>query len=113
MKQSQQSQTKTSAGIYNQEQTHHQSQMSFNSSSMISQSAQFSTSTHSWESDNLQNFDDLDKLCSTNNPLDVEQAIIKYSQHVNSCVQQLTVAKAPKVLDKLNEIIRRAWAVRK
>lgn len=118
LKQSQQSQTKTSTGIYNQEQTHHQSQMSYNSSSMISQSAQFSTSTHSsnglWEGDmGLLNFDDLDKLCSTNNPLDVEQAIIKYSQHVNMCVKQMTMAKAPKVLDKLNEIIRRAWAVRK
>lgn len=83
---------------------------------MITQSSQYSTSTHSnnsWDHDMLSNFDDLDKLCSSNNPLDVEQAILKYSQHVNSCVKQLTVAKAPKVLDKLNEIIRRAWAVRK
>ena len=115
IKQAQQSQTKTSTGIFNQEQIHHQSQMSFNSSSMITQSSQFSTSTHNsqWDLDMLSNFDDLDKLCSSNNPLDVENAILKYSQHVNSCVKQLTVAKAPKVLDKLNEIIRRAWSVRK
>lgn len=109
IKQSQQSQTKTSTGIFNQEQTHHQSQVSYNS--MISQSSQFSTSSHS--SQDLLNFEDLEKLCSSNNPTDVEHAMLKYSQHVNTCVKQMTVAKAPKVLDKLNEIIRRAWAVRK
>jgi hypothetical protein len=58
----------------------------------------------------IQNFDDLEKLC---NPHDVERAIDKYSQHVQSCVRQLTIAKTPSVLDVLNEIFRRAWAVRK
>lgn len=115
IKQAQQSQTKTSTGVFNQEQIHHKSQMSYNSSNMITQSSQYSTSTHSnngqWETDS---FDDLEKLCSTSNPADVDQAIRKYSQHVNSCVRQLTtLSKAPIVLDKLNEIIRRAWAVRK
>jgi adenine-specific DNA methylase len=116
VKQAQQSQTKTSTGIFNQEQIHHKSQVSFNAS-MITQSSQYSTSSHStnghWESDSMQSFDDLEQLCSSSNPLDVEQAILKYSQHVNSCVRQLSVNKAPNVLDKLNEIIRRAWAVRK
>lgn len=89
--------------------------MSYNSSSMITQSSQYSTSSHSsngqWDSEALQNFDDLEKLCSSSNPLDVEQAILKYSQHVNNCVRQMSQAKVPKVLDNLNEIIRRAWAV--
>lgn len=116
MKQAQQSQTKTSTGIYNQEQIHHKSQMSYNSSSMISQSSQYSTSTNngSWDLEMSQNFDDLESLCSTSNPLDVEQAILKYSQHVNMCVRQLCfIGKAPEALEKLNEIVRRAWAVRK
>ncbi|CAH1711609.1 unnamed protein product [Chironomus riparius] len=114
MKQAQQSQTKTSAGIYNQEQIHHKSQMSYNSSSMISQSSQYSTSTNngSWDLEMSQNFDDLENLSSTSNPLDVEQAILKYSQHVNMCVRQLCfIGKASEALEKLNEIVRRAWAV--
>lgn len=114
MKQAQQSQTKTSTGIYNQEQIHHKSQMSYNSSSMISQSSQYSTSTNngSWDLEMSQNFDDLENLCSTSNPLDVEQAILKYSQHVNMCVRQLCfIGKAPEALEKLNDIVRRAWAV--
>ncbi|XP_070496571.1 NAD(+) hydrolase sarm1-like isoform X1 [Chironomus tepperi] len=114
MKQAQQSQTKTSTGIYNQEQIHHKSQMSYNSSSMISQSSQYSTSTNngSWDLEMSQNFDDLENLSSTSNPLDVEQAILKYSQHVNMCVRQLCfIGKAPEALEKLNEIVRRAWAV--
>jgi hypothetical protein len=115
MKQAQQSQTKTSTGIYNQEQIHHKSQMSYNSS-MISQSSQYSTSTNngSWDLEMSQNFDDLENLSSTSNRADVEKAISKYSQHVNMCVRQLCfIGKAPEALEKLNEIIRRAWAIRK
>lgn len=59
----------------------------------------------------LQNFDDLEKLCASSTPQEVEQAIMKYSGHVNACVRQLSQSKFPKVLDSLNEIIRRAWAV--
>lgn len=113
MKQAQQSQTKTSTGIYNQEQIHHKSQMSYNSS-MISQSSQYSTSTNngSWDLEMSQNFDDLENLSSTSNRADVEKAISKYSQHVNMCVRQLCfIGKAPEALEKLNEIIRRAWAI--
>ena len=82
--------------------------MSYNSSSMISSSQFHTSSTSSWDT---ENFDDLEKLCSSSNRLDVEQAIIKYSQHVNQCVRQLSVQKVPKVLDSLNEIIKRAWSV--
>ncbi|KAG5675929.1 hypothetical protein PVAND_005786 [Polypedilum vanderplanki] len=111
IKQAKQSQTKTSTGIYNQEQISTKSQVSFNTSSMITQSSQYTTSTNNgvqWDIDMIQNFDDLEQLC---NQLDVERAIIKYSQQVQSCIRQLTVAKTPKALDMINEIIRRAWAV--
>lgn len=115
MKQAQQSQLKTTTGIFNQEQIHHKSQMSYNSSSMITQSSQYCTSSHlvngNIENEMLQNFEDLEKLCSASSPLDVEQAILKYSQHVNGCVRQMTQARIPKTLDTLNEIIKRAWAV--
>lgn len=115
IKQAQQSQTKTSTGVFNQEQIHHKSQMSYNSSSMITQSSQFSSSSHStngqWDSESVQNFEDLEKLSSSSDPLEVEQAIFKYSQHVNMCVKQLNQSRIPKVLDQLNEIIKRAWAV--
>jgi hypothetical protein len=113
LKQAQQSQTKTSAGVFNQEQIQHKSQVSYNSSSMITQSAQYSTSSSTVSSNGTEvnNFEDLEKLNGMSQPLEVEQAIMKYSQHINMCVRQLNQGKTSKVLEDLNEIIRKAWAV--
>ncbi|XP_020710386.1 NAD(+) hydrolase sarm1 [Athalia rosae] len=60
--------------------------------------------------------DDLDLLCSNSNPQDVERAIAKYSTFLDSLVQRLKSndgknPKAPLLLDRVSEIIRKAWAV--
>lgn len=61
--------------------------------------------------------DDLDGLCSNSNPQDVDTAIAKYSSYLNSFVERLKSndstksGKAPLLLDRVNEIIRKAWAV--
>ncbi|XP_058796910.1 NAD(+) hydrolase sarm1 isoform X2 [Phymastichus coffea] len=64
--------------------------------------------------------DDLDLLSSKSKAQDVELAIIKYSEFLNNLIGRLTsnqdqipltVEKTPLLLDRVNEIIRKAWAV--
>ncbi|XP_076296862.1 sterile alpha and armadillo motif isoform X5 [Lasioglossum baleicum] len=60
--------------------------------------------------------DDLDLLCSKSNPQDVERAIAKYCSFLDSFVERLKAdecknGKAPLLLNRVNEIIRKAWAV--
>ena len=67
--------------------------------------------------------DDLDQLSSKSKPQDVELAIAKYSEYLNNLIQRLKCShvkiatnndindKAPLLLDRVNEIIRKAWAV--
>ncbi|OAD55261.1 Sterile alpha and TIR motif-containing protein 1 [Eufriesea mexicana] len=60
--------------------------------------------------------DDLDLLCSKSNPQDVDRAIAKYSSFSDSFVERLKAndcknGKAPLLLNRVNEIIRKAWAV--
>ena len=109
-------------GIYNQEQHHSQaSQVTINSSRSIVTSSQMNSSScfsgngNFMDDEMLQSFEDLERLCSSSNPKDVEETIMKYSQHLNACVKQMShtevIKRAPNVLDKINEIIRRAWAV--
>ena len=71
-----------------------------------------SVNGRSMDEDFLQNFDDLERLCSQN---DVSTAIDKYCSHLNGYVNKLQsldrMKETPNVLDKINEIIRKAWAV--
>ncbi|XP_025075858.1 sterile alpha and TIR motif-containing protein 1 isoform X2 [Pogonomyrmex barbatus] len=66
--------------------------------------------------------DDLDLLCSKSNPQDVDCAIAKYCNLLDSFVERLKASadggkinssssKAPQLLNRVNEIIRKAWAV--
>ncbi|XP_070153046.1 NAD(+) hydrolase sarm1-like isoform X1 [Polyergus mexicanus] len=68
--------------------------------------------------------DDLDLLCSKSNPQDVDCAIAKYCSLLDSFVERLKASadgsksssagsgsKAPQLLNRVNEIIRKAWAV--
>lgn len=63
----------------------------------------------------LQNFEDLESLCSGSNQKDVERAISKYSNFLNANVKMLQqsnqVEKTPNVLDMINTVIQKAWAV--
>ncbi|XP_063620717.1 NAD(+) hydrolase sarm1-like isoform X5 [Cydia splendana] len=62
------------------------------------------------------NFDDLDKLNANSNQKDVEQAIAKYSTRMNAFItsvknNQIDRKNASVQFNKLNEMVRRAWAV--
>lgn len=126
----QQRQTVTSTGIFNQEK--HMSSASQSNYTITKKGISSSTGTtmissqsQSSNSSNgtlmmdgnaiLQSFDDLESLCSTSNQKDVERAISKYSNYMDANLRYLQSAnqmkKAPYVLDSLNSVIQKAWAV--
>ncbi|XP_065558310.1 NAD(+) hydrolase sarm1-like isoform X1 [Artemia franciscana] len=66
------------------------------------------------ESLSLPSLDDLEKLDSNSNPHEVEDAILKYTGAMSSCVDQLKSIQQeqmPKVLNHVHDMIRKAWAV--
>lgn len=122
--QAQQRQTVTSSGIFNQEKhiaSSTQSNFSYTQkgicstgSNMIS-SSQMKSMNGIVDDEILPNFEDLERLCSNSSPIDIDRAITKYSHCLDSYVKTLQrsdqLKKAPNVLDTINEIVRRAWAV--
>uniref|UniRef100_A0A1B0CHP5 ADP-ribosyl cyclase/cyclic ADP-ribose hydrolase n=2 Tax=Lutzomyia longipalpis TaxID=7200 RepID=A0A1B0CHP5_LUTLO len=119
--QAQQRQMVTSSGIFNQEKhVSSASQSNFTitkkgistGASMISSSTR---KTNGFDEEYFGGFDDLESLCSTSNPKDVERAISKYTNYLDQYVKNLQTPEqmttAPPMLDKINEIIRKAWAV--
>lgn len=117
--QAQQRQTVTSNGIFNQEKhVSSASQSKFTSHNMVTSSSQMSSHSTSMNGtmslgDDFPSFEDLERL--GNNPAEIESAIHKYSNHLTTYVENLhnveQLKKAPPVLNHMNEIIRRAWAV--
>ncbi|XP_012272806.1 sterile alpha and TIR motif-containing protein 1 isoform X3 [Orussus abietinus] len=126
----QQRQTVTSTGIFNQEKhmaASSQSSITIASKGLTSKSAsmlsaasavnQLMNGIRPAEDDLLSlPLDDLDLLRSNSNPQDVDRAIAKYSGFLDSFVERLKAndgknGKAPLLLDRVNEIIRKAWAV--
>ncbi|XP_073836198.1 sterile alpha and armadillo motif isoform X4 [Musca autumnalis] len=124
--QSQQSQTMTSNGIISQEK-HMSSAAQANytmtskgvsssgGSTMISSSSQMSTTNGSFFKLADFKLDDLMSLSANSGQREIEQAINKYSNMLTNCVSTLQEKKADSeatlFLDKINEVIRRAWAV--
>ncbi|XP_049793030.1 NAD(+) hydrolase sarm1 isoform X6 [Schistocerca nitens] len=62
-----------------------------------------------------ETFEDLDQLSANSNPKEVEKVIVKYSQCLERLVQGLErgggAARAPQALERVNELVRRAWSV--
>lgn len=136
----QQRQTVTSTGIFNHEKhmaSSSQSSITIASKSGVSASKMISAAS---AVNQLMNgmrpptaedellclpLDDLDLLCSKSNPQDVDCAIAKYCSlldnfverlkaNVDGCNKSSSVScgnKAPQLLNRVNEIIRKAWAV--
>lgn len=124
----QERQTVTSSGVFN-----HQKQVSsatqsnllitrnnITSSSSSSGSSRMLSSTMASGQmgrmlDERLNFDDLESLSSSSSQKDVEEAISKYTNCLDNYVKSLQTpeqaGKAPIVLERINEIIRKAWAV--
>ncbi|XP_053690343.1 NAD(+) hydrolase sarm1 isoform X3 [Sabethes cyaneus] len=117
--QAQQRQTVSSTGIFNQEKhVSAATQSKFTSHSMVTSSSQMSTHSTSMNGtlslgDDFPSFEDLERLGS--NPAEIESTIHKYSNHLTTYVENLQhseqMKKAPNLLNTMNEIIRRAWAV--
>lgn len=127
--QAQQRQTVTATGMFNQSASSSQSnysmqQISGTSSSISSSSHQQLSATQSGTAGHLLNidnisFEDLEQLCNNSNTKDVESAISKYSDFLDSNVKSLqqqlhhqSAAAEPMTrLDSINTVIRKAWAV--
>ncbi|XP_067010666.2 NAD(+) hydrolase sarm1 isoform X2 [Anabrus simplex] len=127
----QQRQTVTSTGIFNHEKHSSSSQSNItitakgvctkSSSMMAAASSQLSqlmngTKITSTEDELLnQSFEDLERLSHHSDPQDVEQAIQKYSYFLDMFVESIRRdshhAKAPLILNRINEMMRKAWAV--
>ncbi|XP_065093608.1 NAD(+) hydrolase sarm1 isoform X4 [Ochlerotatus camptorhynchus] len=115
--QAQQRQTVTASGVFNQETSvSAATQSNFSSHSMVSSSSQMSTHTSSMNgtmNGSFPSFEDLE--CLASNPMDIENVIHKYSNHLTDYVKNLQqheqIQMAPSLLNEMNEIIQRAWAV--
>ncbi|KAJ8940838.1 hypothetical protein NQ318_005284 [Aromia moschata] len=124
MESQQQRQTVTSSGIFNQEKHSSSSSHVYTTSSKgLSTSA---TSMLQAASRQLMNgtpeeeilntsLEDLDHLSAISNVQDVERAIHKYSTYLDvsiRCLQKMDQNKnAPSILNKINDVMRKAWAV--
>lgn len=124
VKQAQQRQTVTSTGIFNQEKhvsSASQSNYMITTKGMCSTGSSMITSSQSSKATNShvflegsQSLEDLEKLSADSNQKDVETAIVKYSSYLNSNVsllRQSDMGKIPNVLDSINTVIQKAWAV--
>ncbi|XP_036338026.1 NAD(+) hydrolase sarm1 isoform X3 [Rhagoletis pomonella] len=123
--QSQQSQTMTSNGIISQEKhvssasqanyTMTHKGVSSSGSSMISTSSQMSATNGALIKLHDLKLDDLKALTSGSGQREIEQAIAKYSGVLQSFVHTLEDSKAAQeksmYLEKINEVMQRAWAV--
>lgn len=130
----QQRQTVTSTGIFNHEKhvaASSQSNITITAkgvctkSSTISAAAQMSQlmngALKSSEDELLnQGFEDLERLSANSNTQEVERAIHKYSMCLDSFIKSLRRSgngteprptKVPQVLNRINEMMRKAWAV--
>ncbi|XP_062543365.1 NAD(+) hydrolase sarm1 isoform X5 [Armigeres subalbatus] len=115
--QAQQRQTVTSSGVFNQEKhISAATQSNFSSHSMVTSTSQMTSHSSTMNgtiNGNFPNFEDLE--CLANNPMNIENVIHKYSNHLTDYVknlqQQEQIQKAPSLLNEMNEIIQRAWAV--
>ncbi|KAL3269166.1 hypothetical protein HHI36_008249 [Cryptolaemus montrouzieri] len=118
----QQRQTVTNSGFFNQEK-HSSSTHSvyttttkgITTSSSLQTSKQIQLSGIMEEEILAMSLDDLDSLSTESNQQDIERAIQKYSQYLDQsikCLQKIgEVAKAPTILNKVYDVMQKAWAV--
>ncbi|XP_050500568.1 NAD(+) hydrolase sarm1 isoform X4 [Diabrotica virgifera virgifera] len=124
MESQQQRQTVTASGFYNQEKhsssTSHiytsSSSKGLSTSAKINATRQFHLLNGTPEEAILNtSLEDLDSLSATSDVHDIERAKHKYSTYLDEsirCLQKLDQNKdAPLVLDKINDVMRKAWAV--
>lgn len=107
-------QTVTSSGIFNQEKFKRGHEKTI-TGTMISSTTHSRQINGSGRVDEVLSFEDLEQLCNNGNTKDVENAINKYSHFLDTNMRSLQrpehEKKVPTVLDGINEVVRKAWAV--
>ncbi|CAH1112715.1 unnamed protein product [Psylliodes chrysocephalus] len=122
MESQQQRQTVTASGFYNQEKqssstsTIYTSSVKGSAASMLTAHRQFHLMNGTPEEAILNtSLEDLESLTAQSDIHDIERAKHKYSTYLDEsikCLQKLEQSKeAPLVLDKINDVMRKAWAV--
>lgn len=119
-----QRQTITSSGIYNQEKhsSSSHSNITYTKRGISTSAAQFQLMNGggSGEDDIISMpLDDLEALSQDSNAQDIDEAIVKYSACLDESVKRLQQQqqgndlgkKAPLILNKINDILQKAWAV--
>ncbi|XP_023021879.1 sterile alpha and Armadillo motif isoform X14 [Leptinotarsa decemlineata] len=119
----QQRQTVTTSGIYNQEKhssssshVYTSTKASSNTAAMMQSTRQFHLMNGTPEESILNtSLDDLDGLSAQSDVHDIERAKHKYSTYLDEsirCLQKLDQSKdAPLILNKINDVMCKAWAV--
>ncbi|PSN54419.1 Sterile alpha and TIR motif-containing protein 1 [Blattella germanica] len=125
----QQRQTVTSTGIFNHEKhmaASSQSNITITSKGMCKSSTISSASqmrelmNGTIKAAEDEGFEDLERLSANSNPQEVECAIHKYSMCLDAYIKSLKrtangmeprITKVPQVLNRINEMMRKAWAV--
>ncbi|CAH1121395.1 unnamed protein product [Ceutorhynchus assimilis] len=116
-------QTVTSSGTYNQEHSRSTSRAVYSasakgitSSEATKMIAQMHELMNSCPEDEIlaTSFDDLEQLSASSNYIEVEKAINKYTAYLEASIkyiQKTDNGKAPQILNKINDVVRKAWAV--
>ncbi|XP_060529699.1 NAD(+) hydrolase sarm1 isoform X3 [Cylas formicarius] len=119
----QQRQTITSTGIYNQEKHRSSSHAVYSTSKGITSTAasmltqQFHELLNGSQEEEIlaTPLDDLDQLSAVSSSSEVERAIHKYSTYLDASVKCILKIeqnpKAPDIINKINDVIKKAWAV--
>ncbi|XP_063611289.1 NAD(+) hydrolase sarm1-like isoform X1 [Penaeus indicus] len=114
----QQRQTKTPAGTINQESSRQAATSGITIKTKGVCTKQTSSMTASQSNVSITGFEDLDLLNDASQPVDIQNAIMRYSGVMSNFVEQLKTMTfsegfkdAPSLLDNIDEMIRKAWSV--
>ncbi|XP_042237550.1 NAD(+) hydrolase sarm1-like isoform X4 [Homarus americanus] len=114
----QQRQTKTPAGTINQESSRQAATSGLTIKTKGVCTKQSSSMTASQSNVHITGFDDLDNLSAASQPVDIQNAIMRYSGVMSSFVEQLKsltvnecINDAPSLLENIDDMMRKAWSV--
>nr|XP_053634146.1 NAD(+) hydrolase sarm1-like isoform X1 [Cherax quadricarinatus] len=110
--------TKTPAGTINQESSRQAAKSGLTIKTKGVCTKQSSSMTASQSNVNITGFEDLDNLSASSQPVDIQNAIMRYSGVMSSFVDQLKsltvnecLKDAPHLLENIDDMMRKAWSV--
>ncbi|XP_045615457.1 NAD(+) hydrolase sarm1 isoform X5 [Procambarus clarkii] len=114
----QQRHTKTPAGTINQESSRQAAKSGLIIKTKGVCTKQSSSMTASQSNVHITGFEDLDNLSASSQPVDIQNAIMRYSGVMSSFVDQLKsltvnecLKDAPSLLENIDDMMRKAWSV--